>query len=152
MCATVHPRMGRRGVGQRVNGIDRRPQLATGDERPNFFAEFACQRRLECRVARTQRRAGERQPLLHDCGDEHFALGPAEHGDRHMAPVRGEAGDIARQIVAPDHVEHHVAAAAAGDPLHLGHEVLGPVVDGVIRTEFARTRTLSRATGGNDHG
>ena len=41
-----------------------------------------------------------------------FRLGAALEGDRHVAAVVGEAGEVARQIIAADHVEHHRDALA----------------------------------------
>ena len=40
----------------------------------------------------------------------------ALHRDRHVAAILGQALEIARHIVARDHVEHQLHALAAGDP------------------------------------
>ena len=72
------------------------------------------------------------------------ALAPALEGDRHMPPVVGQAGEVARQIIAADHVEHDIDPAPAGQPLHLLDEILAPVIDRRRRAEFQRARRISR--------
>ena len=63
------------------------------------------------------------------------AVGAALEGDRDVAAVVGEAREVAREIVAADHVEHDRDALAAGEGLHFLDEVGGAVVDRVGRAE-----------------
>src|SRR6185437_12071353 len=61
--------------------------------------------------------------------------------------------DVARKIRAADHVEDDVDAASAGEPLNLGGEIGGAVVEGLHRAELATGRDfLVRAGGGVDRG
>jgi hypothetical protein len=69
-----------------------------------------------------------------------------------VAALLGEAGEVARQIVAADHVEHDIDAAAAGDALHLLDEILRPVVDRVRGADLERAGAFLVRAGGDDHG
>jgi hypothetical protein len=66
-------------------------------------------------------------------------LRPALGGDRDVAPLLGEAGEVARNIVAAHHVEHDIDTPAAGDALHFLDEILGAVVDRVIGADLQGT-------------
>ncbi len=54
-----------------------------------------------------------------------------------MAAIIGKALQVARHIIAADHVEHQIDAALVGDPRHFGDEILGVVIDGMGRAEPA---------------
>ena len=73
------------------------------------------------------------------------ALGAALNGDRHVASVLGQAGEVARHIIAADHVDDDVDAAPIGDAVHLLDEVLRPVVDRRVRAELERPRAFGVA-------
>ena len=49
---------------------------------------------------------------------------PLQESDLHQAAIERQAAQVARDVVAADHVEDHVDAAVAGEPRHLGHEIL----------------------------
>ena len=66
------------------------------------------------------------------------AVGAALEGDRDVAAVVGEACEVARDIIAADHVEHHRDALALGQPLDRLDEIGGPVVDRMGRAELDR--------------
>ena len=78
-------------------------------------------------------------------------LPPAEQGEDHDAPVVGQRADVALHVVAGHHVEDHVGAPAAGEGLHLGDEVLRPVVDGAIGAQRLAGAALLVAAGGDEH-
>ena len=56
----------------------------------------------------------------------------AQHGDDGDAAVDRETAQVARQVVAGHHVEHHVDAAAIGQLAHDGSKILAAVVDHVV--------------------
>ena len=118
--------------------------------RPYRARQFVGDQRLERRIAWAQRRSGQRQAAAHDVEDRDRRLGPALHRDRDMAAVLGQALEIARQIVAADHVEHRGDALAAGDLLHARDEILGFVVDRVRRPQPQRLRAFVGRPGGHD--
>ena len=117
-----------------------------------MVVDLVGEQRLEIVRARPQRRAGQRQPLAHDRGHVDFGLEPAEHGDGYMPPVIGQTFDIARDVIARNHVEHHVDALAAGEGLYLLDEVLRLVIDRQIRPQIADRLTFLFASRSRDHG
>ena len=69
-----------------------------------------------------------------------------------MAAVFRQAIEIARHIIAADHVEHCLAPLAIGDPLHLGDEILCLVVHRMGSAPFQRLRAFVVAAAGDDDG
>src|SRR3546814_5619936 len=76
------------------------------DERPDGAREFVGDQRLEPGVARARRRAGERQAAAHHLEHRDRRHRTALHRDRDVAAVVGEALQVARHVIAADHVEH----------------------------------------------
>jgi hypothetical protein len=44
----------------------------------------------------------------------------------------GQAIDLARDVVSGHHVEDHVGASAPGKPQHLGDEIVGVIIVGLV--------------------
>lgn len=108
---------------------------------------------LERHRARAQRGAGDGEALAqHQAGIE-TTLDTALHGNDDDAPVLGQTFDLAPDVVAGHHVEHHIHALATGDALHLLHEVLVAVVDRMVGAQLeAGSALVGTAAGGNHDG
>ena len=144
MLARIHQAMGAGGVGEGEGGVDYRPQLPLLYEWPDRGRQLVGDQRLEGGGARPEGRAGKGQPALHDHRDEQFRAWPALDRDRDVAALFGEAFEIARQIIAADHVEHDVDAAPVGQPLDLGDEILRLVIDRVRPRRVPRRGGICR--------
>ena len=110
--------------------------------------DLARDRRLLRDRARPQRRSGDGQPSLQHRERIDRRLRAAEHADLHQTAVHGEHVDVALQVVAADHVEHDVDAAAAGRFLDRRHEVGFAIVDRALGAERLAGGALLRRTGG----
>ncbi len=109
-------------------------------------------RRLERDWARAEHRSGQRQSAAHHQPEIDLGHRPALQRDRDVAAVVGEAGEVARDIVAADHVEDDIDAAPAGDAGDLVDEVARLVVDRVVGAEAARSGAFLRRPRGDDYG
>ena len=67
-----------------------------------------------------------------------------------MAAILGQAFEVARDVIARDHIEHQVDALATGDPRHFGDEIGRLVVNRMRRTQFARRCAFCLAPAGYD--
>src|SRR3546814_14570630 len=85
---------------------------------------------------------------FHDLRNIDLDLRAALESDRHMPAIVGEAFDIARQIIAADHVEHDLHAAAIGERLHRLDIILARIVAREIRAQRRRGGAFSRAAAG----
>jgi hypothetical protein len=65
-------------------------------------------------------------------------------------PSSAEAFEVARHIVAADHVEHDLDTLAAGDRAHALDKVLAPIVDRMIGAEPHRRFALGVGSRGHD--
>ena len=74
------------------------------------------------------------------------AVGAALEGDRDVAAVVGQAVQVARDIVAADHVEHHRDALALGPALDRVDEVGRPIIDRMGRAQLDRRGAFLVAT------
>ncbi len=142
--------MRRGGLGEREAAIDHRAQLARRDERPDLLANILRQRRLERRLARAQRRSGQRQPAAHDIDDADLGSHAALKGDRDMAPILGKAGEVAWHVIAADHVEHHRNALPLSRFVDFFDEILCVVVDRVACAGRQRRRAFLRTAASDD--
>ncbi len=59
-----------------------------------------------------------------------------------MAAIGGGCRDIARDVLAADHVENHIDTAALRDLTHGADEILGVIVDGTLGTQCQAGRAL----------
>ena len=100
--------------------------------------------------AGAQRRAGMSEPLEHEAAEIDVAMRAALESDLHDAPFDGGCLVVALDIVAADHVEDDVGAAAVGRLLGRGDEIFGLVVDGDVGAELAAGRAFFRRAGGGD--
>ncbi len=94
-------------IGATCRDASKRPHL--GLERPGDRALFFD-------APRPQRRASDRQPLVHDGAEVDFCTRAAEEADLNQAAVHRQAFDVALQVVAADDVENDVDARAS--PVH----------------------------------
>ncbi len=69
-----------------------------------------------------------------------------------MATIVGQAFEVARDIVAADHVQHRLAAIAFGDALDLLDIVMGLVVDRMVRAPGERGGAFVVRSAGDDDG
>src|SRR5206468_6618566 len=111
--ARFHQLVRLRGFGEREGLVDDRLDRAGLDQRPDFLAQVPRDRALELDRARAQRGARHRQAPAQDVAEEERRLAAAEEGDDNDAAVVCEAFQLAVDVVAADHVEDHVDAAAS---------------------------------------
>ena len=69
-----------------------------------------------------------------------------------MTSVVGQAGQVARHIIAADHVEHDGDTLAVGRFLDDGNEVLGLVIDRKGGAQCSGSSAFFVASAGYDHG
>ena len=69
-----------------------------------------------------------------------------------MRAPQGHGVEVAVDVVAADHVEDHVGAGAVGQVAGGGHEVLGAVVHGPVRTQGQAAVDLAGRGGDDDAG
>ena len=141
-------RLGR--VGQRVGGVYDRPELVGGEPRPDAGPERQHDLRLLLDGTRAQRRPGHGQSARHQPGEVELRLRPLHEGDDHQAALDRQAGDVARQVGAADHVQNDVDAPAPRRLVQNGHEVVRAVVDGALGPELDAGRALGRRPGGRE--
>ena len=113
-----------------------RPDRARRKQRPHLRVQRVRDGRLLLDGAGAERGAGDRQTPEHDGQHvEPFDLRAVLHRDDHEPALGGEALQVPREIVAGDHVEHHVDPAPAGEGVDALDEVLVAVVDGRVGPE-----------------
>ena len=139
-----------RRVGQRVGGVDDRPQLAGREPRPDAVAQRRENPCLLLHRPRPQRRPGHGQAPRHQPREVELGRRTFHEGDDHQPALDGEAGDVALQVGAADHVEDEIDTAAAGRLAQHRHEVLRAVVDGPLGAELHAGRALGRRPGGGE--
>ncbi len=93
-------------------------------------------RRLLGERASTQRGRADGTALGQQRTDVELALDPALHADDREPAVDGEGLDVAVEVLGAHVVEDDVGPGAVRGLLHLGHEVLFPVVDQDVRTQL----------------
>ena len=101
------------------------------DVGPYGLGEFVGDHGLELDRARAKGGAGQGQATAHDVGNRHLRARAALESDRDVATVVGEACEVARKIIAADHVEHHRDALAVGKGLDCLDKFAGLIIDGV---------------------
>ena len=95
-----------------------------------------------------EQRTGLTDPLHHG-GQEDLRFGAAERRNLHEPALEREEVEMARKVIAADHVENHVDAAAAGQLADRRHEIAFAVIDRVLGAEaFARSAFLPRSCRG----
>ena len=100
---------------------------------------------------RAQCRAGDGEPPLHDRLDVQLGLHAVERRDFHQPPFERERVDVARKVVAADHVQHDVDAASRGQLADHGDKVGLAVVDGALGAEPLARRALLGRPGGREY-
>ena len=68
-----------------------------------------------------------------------------------MPSILCQTLQIARQIIATDHIEDGINPGAACDPLNFSDEIGGFVIDRMIRTDLDRTRAFLIRSTSHDH-
>ena len=120
------------------------------DVRQHLRRELAGDGDLLLDGAGPQGGADQRRPLEHQRGRVERHRRAGHRADLHDAPVDAQAGDVAGQVVAADHVEHHVHAGTASGRLHRFGEVLRGVVDDHVRAERLAHGVLGGRRGHRD--
>src|SRR3546814_7850748 len=108
-------------------------------------AEVCSSDLLEVGAARAERRAGQGQAAAHYLRHVDLCLRAALERNTDVAAVVGKRSEVARHIVAADHVEHCVDAPALGERLHRLDIILIRIVDREIGAERARGVAFVRA-------
>ena len=91
------------------------------------------------------------QAALHHLGHIDRGLQAALHRDGDMAAIFAKTVEVARYIVACDHVEHQLYPLAAGNPGDFGDEILRLVINRVVRPDLQRGGAFFGPAAGNDH-
>src|SRR6516162_1098257 len=112
--ARFHQAMRLRRFGQRELFVGEGPQFAHRPEGPDLFLQCGDDRRLLFDCARTQGRAGHREVLALDQAE--IGLDPVAAHQRHKAEpaLVSEKFQLARDVVATDHVEDRIDTTAVG--------------------------------------
>ena len=87
----------------------------------------------------------EHQPAKIDVG----ARGALKR-DLHHAALHGGGFVIALDVVAAHHVENHIGALAVGRGFGRGDEILGTIIDGLVRAEPNAGLAFFRGSRGGD--
>ena len=124
-------------IGLIAPRFDQRPHLRL--ERPRDGPSF-------CSTVRgAEGGPGDRQPPEHDGQHvELLDLRAVLHRDDHEPALGGETLQIPREVVAGDHVEHHVDAASAGECADALDEIFLAVVDCSVRLRVRGTGVAFR--------
>ena len=139
MGAMRHARMGGLGIGERKDLVDNGLDLARLDQRPHLAQERVADCAFLLRRARPQGGGEQRKPLHQHGREIHARLHPAH------------IGDIALNVIASDHIENDVNAAAARFFFDDIDEILFAVVDGArCAKSFARRTSLRAACRSED--
>ena len=102
-------------LGEREGPVDDRLDAAGFEQRPDLARAARRRSRPSPRPVRGRSvEPGDRQPPPEHAAQIDAGAFAAHQADLHEAPVNGERGKIALQIVAADDVEDHIDAAAAG--------------------------------------
>jgi hypothetical protein len=75
----------------------------------------------------------------------------AEERDLHEAAVNGKRLDVARDVLAADHIEDEIDAAASRAIANGGHEISLAIVDGELGAESLARRALLRRPRRGEH-
>ena len=79
------------------------------------------------------------------------ALEPLRKANRKDAAIPGGGRDVPCDVVAADHVEDDIDAAALGQPSRHADEILGAIVDGALGAQVLAGPALLIAPGGGEH-
>src|ERR1700761_2841661 len=146
-----HQRVGHCRLAQRERAVSEGMQLALGPHGPALLAQCGDDAGLLCHATRPQGRSSHGQVLSVDRAEIRLHFRATHEGDEAQAPFMSQELDLARDVVAADHVEDCIDTASAGGFLADGDKVLGAVVDRDVGTEVAAGRALFVRAGGGKH-
>src|SRR6516165_967708 len=153
MAAGFHQAMRLRGLGQRELLVGERAQFAGRPERPDLFPYRGDDRGFLGDAARTQGRAGHRQMLALDQAEIGLDLAAAHQCHKAEPALMRQEIELARDVVAANHVEDRIDATAVAEFFADAHEILRAVVDRNIGAVVAaRPALLVRPRGGQHLG
>src|SRR6266481_4083367 len=127
--AGFHQAVGLRGLDHRKLLVGERAKPPGRPEGPDFFLQRGGDRGLLLDGSRAQGRAGYRQMLALDQAEIGLDLAAAHQRDKAEPALMRQQIELARDVVAADHVEDRIHAAPVGEFLADLHEILGAVVD-----------------------
>ena len=142
--------MGLAGVRYRQSRMHVGTHATCGTRGPHLAQQCITNHGLLRDRARPHRRAGDGQAIAHHRTEIDFRARTALEGDEHQPAVAPQYAQVPRDVVAPDHVEHHVHALARRQLLHPRREVFGTVVDGSPGAEPAAETRLFLIAHGHD--
>ena len=149
--ARLHQAVCRRRVAQRERAIDDRRDDARFEQRPDVLGGARRQSRLFPRPIAPA--ASSRSPSAGAAGSGTrliCALAPPISAICTRRPSTASSIEVARHVLAADHVENHVDAAAAGQIADRGHEIGLAIVDRALGAEPLARRALLRRAGGRE--
>src|SRR3984885_813867 len=146
--AGFHQPVRLRRLAQRELPVGERAQFACGPHRPDLFSQRGNDRRLLRNGARAQRRTGNGEMLALDRAKVRLDLGAGHQRHEAQPAFTRQQFDLARDVVAADHIEDRTDTASARGLLAHRHEILRPVVDRDVGAEVTtRGALLVRARG-----
>ena len=150
MRATFHSGMRRGRVEEPERGVNHRPDLTGGDQRPDLDLDRARDRRLIGGRTCPQRRAGMGQPLEHEAAEVDGRARRSLESDLQDSPFDRRRVIVAVDVVAADDVEYEIGAAVGGRFLGRRDKILALIVNGDVGAELDARFAFLRRTGGRD--
>lgn len=108
MLAGLHQRVRLGSLRRGKRTVHDRANLAGCQQRPHLLAQGTGNRAFERHGPRPQRGAGDGETAAKHETRVQLGLDASLNGNDHQAPILGETFDLAGDVIACDHVQHHI--------------------------------------------